>query len=117
MKVKSILILTAAGIMLAACQSNTYHIKGTVKDVQEDTLFLTTDLQQGTPRDTILVKDGQFELSGETDSTYFCMIYSKNEEALNIPLFIEPVTTKVLLSKTPVKDASAALPSMTSSSV
>ncbi|MBQ7414241.1 MAG: AhpC/TSA family protein [Prevotella sp.] len=101
MKVKSILILTAAGIMLAACQSNTYHIKGTVKDVQEDTLFLTTDLQQGTPRDTILVKDGQFELSGETDSTYFCMIYSKNEEALNIPLFIEPGTTKVLLSKTP----------------
>lgn len=101
MNIKSILILTAAGIMLAACQSNTYHIKGTVKDVQGDTLFLTTDLQQGTPRDTILVKDGQFELSGETDSTYFCMIYSKNEEALNIPLFIEPGTIKVLLSKTP----------------
>ena len=101
MKVKSILILTAAGIMLAACQSNTYQIKGTVEDAQGDTLFLTTDLQQGTPRDTILVKDGQFELSGETDSTYFCMIYSKNEEALNIPLFIEPGTIKVLLSKTP----------------
>lgn len=101
MNIKSILILTAAGIMLAACQSNTYHIKGTVEDVQGDTLFLTTDLQQGTPRDTILVKDGQFELSGETDSTYFCMIYSKNEEALNIPLFIEPGTIKVLLSKTP----------------
>lgn len=101
MNIKSIPILTAAGIMLAACQSNTYHIKGIVKDVQEDTLFLTTDLQQGTPRDTILVKDGQFELSGETDSTYFCMIYSKNEEALNIPLFIEPGTIKVLLSKTP----------------
>ncbi len=101
MNIKSILILTAAGIMLAACQSNTYQIKGTVEDVQGDTLFLTTDLQQGTPRDTILVKDGQFELSGETDSTYFCMIYSKNEEALNIPLFIEPGTIKVLLSKTP----------------
>jgi len=101
MNIKSILILTAAGITLAACQSNTYQIKGTVEDVQGDTLFLTTDLQQGTPRDTILVKDGQFELSGETDSTYFCMIYSKNEEALNIPLFIEPGTIKVLLSKTP----------------
>ena len=87
--------------MLAACQSNTYQIKGKVEDAQGDTLFLTTDLQQGTPRDTILVKDGQFELSGETDSTYFCMIYSKNEEALNIPLFIEPGTIKVLLSKTP----------------
>ncbi len=101
MNIKSILIMAAAGIMLAACQSNTYHIKGTVEDAQGDTLFLTTDLQQGTPRDTIIVKDGQFELSGETDSTFFCLIYSKNEEALNIPFFIEPGTIKVLLSKTP----------------
>ena len=101
MNIKSILILTAAGITLAACQSNTYHIKGTVEDAQGDTLFLTTDLQQGTPRDTIVIKDGQFELSGETDSTYFCMIYSKNEESLNCPIFIEPGTIKVLLSKTP----------------
>lgn len=101
MNIKSILITAAAGITLAACQSNTYQIKGTVEDVQEDTLFLTTDLQQGTPRDTIVVKDGQFELSGATDSTYFCLIYSKNEEALNIPFFIEPGTIKILLSKTP----------------
>lgn len=101
MKIKSILIMAAAGFTLAACQSNTYQIKGTVEDVQGDTLFLTTDLQQGTPRDTIIVKDGRFELSGETDSTYFCLIYSKNEEALNIPFFIEPGTIKILLSKTP----------------
>ena len=101
MNIKSILIMTAAGITLAACQSNTYQIKGTVEDVQEDTLFLTTDLQEGTPRDTIVVRDGRFEFSGKTDSTYFCLIYSKNEEALNIPLFIEPGTIKVILSKTP----------------
>lgn len=117
MKGKSILILTAAGIMLAACQSNTYHIKGTVKDVQEDTLFLTTDLHQGTPRDTILVKDGQFELSGETDSTYFCMIYSKNEEALNIPSSSSLERRRCSCPRLLGKDASAALPSMTSSSV
>ncbi|MBQ7420325.1 MAG: redoxin domain-containing protein [Prevotella sp.] len=102
MNIKSLFIVTAAGFMLAACQSNTYHIKGSVEDAaKEDTLFLTTDLQNGTPRDTIVVKDGQFELSGETDSTYFCLIYSKNEESLNIPLFIEPGTIKVQLSKTP----------------
>lgn len=93
--------MTAAGITLAACQSNAYQIKGTVEGVQEDTLFLTTDLQEGTPHDTIVVKDGRFELSGESDSTYLCLIYSKNEEALNIPLFIEPGTIKVILSKTP----------------
>ena len=88
--------------MLAACQSNTYRVKGTVEDAADgDTLFLTTDLQEGTPRDTILVKDGHFEMSGTTDSTFFCMIYSKKEQALNIPLFIEPGTIKVVLSKTP----------------
>lgn len=103
MNIKSILFLTAAGITLAACQSNTYHIEGTVRDAAEgDTLFLTTDIQDGTPRDTIVVKDGKFELSGEADSTYFCIIYSqKDPAALNTPLFIEPGNIKVLLSKTP----------------
>lgn len=88
--------------MLAACQSNTYQIKGSVDDIADgDTLFLTTDLQLGIPRDTILVKDGQFELIGETDSTYFCLIYNKDNENLTVPLFIEPGTIKVILSKTP----------------
>lgn len=94
--------MTAAGVSLAACQSNTYHIKGTVEDATgKDTLFLTTNLQEGTPRDTIIAEDGKFELSGETDSTYFCVIYSKSDEALSIPIFIEPGTIKVQLSKTP----------------
>ncbi len=93
--------MTAAGLSLAACQSNTYQIKGTVDGVQEDTLFLTTDLRQGTPRDTIIVKDGKFDISGETDSTYFCLIYSSGEEALNVPLFIEPGTIQVKLTKEP----------------
>lgn len=102
MTFKSFLILTATGFMLAACQSKTYQIKGTVEDIADgDTLFLTTDLQQGIPRDTILVKDGMFELSGETDSTYFCLIYNKDNETLTIPLFIEPGTIKVKLSITP----------------
>lgn len=102
MNIKSFLILTAASITLIACQSKTYQIKGTVEDVADgDTLFLTTDLQQGIPRDTILVKDGKFELSGETDSTYFCLIYRKSDETTTTPLFVEPGTIKVLISKTP----------------
>ena len=102
MNIKSIIITAAAGITLAACQSNTYHILGTVENATEgDTLFLTTDLADGTPRDTVVVKDGKFELSGETDSTYFCIIYSSSEQAINIPLFVEPGTIRVKLSKEP----------------
>ena len=102
MNIKSILIMTAAGLGLAACQSNTYQIKGTIENATDgDTLFLTTDLEQGTPRNTIVVKDGQFEISGETDSTFFCIIYSKDEKALNVPFFVEPGTIKVKMSKEP----------------
>lgn len=101
MNIKSFLII-AASITLAACQSKTYQIKGTAEDIADgDTLFLTTDLQQGIPRDTVLVKDGKFEFSGETDSTYFCVIYSKKDETATTSLFVEPGTIKVIISKTP----------------
>ena len=96
--------MTAAGILLAACQSNTYRIKGIAEGIADgDSLFLTTDLQTGIPRDTIIVKDGRFELSGETDSTYFCMIYSIGQEEVSAPFFIEPGTIQVKLTKEPGK--------------
>ena len=102
MNIKSFIIMTAAGIMLAACQSKTYQIKGTVEGADNvDTLYLTTDFQTGTPSATILVKDGQFELEGETDSAYVCFLYTTQDENLNIPFFVEPGTIKVKLSTTP----------------
>ena len=102
MNIKQILIMAAAGIMLAACQSKGYQIKGTAEEFENgDTLFLTTDAQGNTPRDTLIVQDGKFALNGETDSTYICMIYSAKNENIGIPFFIEPGTIKVLLSKEP----------------
>ena len=98
MNIKSFIIMTAAGILLAACQSNTYRIKGTVEGADNiDTLYLTTDFQTGNPNATLLVKGGKFELEGEADSTYFCLIYSK-DQTMSVPLFIEPGTIKVKLA-------------------
>lgn len=95
-------MIMAAGIMLAACQSNTYHIVGTVENAADgDTLFLTTDIMQGIPTDTIIVKDGRFELSGETDSVRFCMIYSKNNESLTASFFLEPGRIQVSMPRDP----------------
>lgn len=95
-------IMIAAGFMLAACQSNTYRINGSVEDAADgDTLFLTTDMQQGIPTDTMIIKDGRFELSGETDSVRFCMIYSTSREELNASFFLEPGRIQVKLTKDP----------------
>ena len=94
--------MTAAGITLAACQSKGYQIEGTAEGFENgDTLFLTIDPQGNTPRDTLIVQDGKFFLSGETDSTYICMIYSAKNENIGMPFFIEPGIIKVLLSKEP----------------
>ncbi len=87
---------------LTACQSKSYQINGTVEGAADgDTLFLTSDLQTGTPSDTIVVKDGKFSLNGETDSIHLSMIYSAHSNEMNIPIFIEPGTITVVLKKMP----------------
>ena len=102
MNFKSILITAAAGFMLAACQSNTYHISGNIDGAANgDTLFMTIDMMQGIPSDTMIVKDGRFELSGETDSVCFCMIYGANHDEFNVSFFLEPGNIQVKLTKDP----------------
>ena len=99
MKIRHIIGLATLGLTLTACQSKSFKISGTVNGLHDgDTLFLTTDLSQGTPRDTILVKDSQFSYTGETDSTYQCMIYSSKNHALNCPFFLEPGDIQIKLT-------------------
>jgi thiol-disulfide isomerase/thioredoxin len=103
MKVFQASILFSATVLaLTACHSNSYKINGAVEGLTDgDTLFITNDLQSGIPTDTLIVKDGKFELSGETDSTYLCMVYSKKQNELNVPFFVEPGTISIKLVETP----------------
>ena len=89
--------------MLAACQSDSYRVKGTVEGLEDgDTLFLTTDLQQGIPSDTAVVNGGHFKFDGKTDSTAMCLVYSIRRNELNVPFFLEPgKTITVSISETP----------------
>jgi thiol-disulfide isomerase/thioredoxin len=96
------ILFSAALLALTACHSNTYKISGAVEGLNDgDTLFITNDLQTGIPTDTLIVKDGKFELSGETDSTYLCMVYSEKRNELNAPFFIEPGNISIKLVETP----------------
>ena len=96
------ILFSAAVLALTACHSNTYKISGAVEGLNDgDTLFITNDLQTGIPTDTLIVKDGKFELSGETDSTYLCMVYSEKRNELNAPFFIEPGNISIKLVEAP----------------
>jgi len=96
------ILFSPAVLALTACHSNTYKISGAVEGLNDgDTLFITNDLQTGIPTDTLIVKDGKFELSGETDSTYLCMVYSEKRNELNAPFFIEPGNISIKLVETP----------------
>lgn len=87
---------------LTACQSTSYQVHGTIEGAADgDTLFFTSDLQNGIPSDTIIVKDGQFSFSGEADSVRLCMVYSDKRNELNAPFFVEPGTIQMAIKETP----------------
>ena len=91
-----------SAVLLTACHSNSYKLTGDVKGLEDgDTLFLTHDLETGTPHDTLIVKDGRFSLSGEADSTSLWMIYSAKRNEINAPFFIEPGTINIHLTEEP----------------
>ena len=91
--------------LLTSCQSNSYKISGSVSSSEGladgDTLFVTKDLQTGIPSDTLIIQDGKFKLSGETDSTALCMIYSAKRNEINAAFFMEPGTIDIQLTDQP----------------
>ncbi len=89
-------------LLLASCQSNGYQVNGTVKGLTDgDTLFFTKDMQTGIPSDTLVVQNGKFSFSGQTDSTELCMIYSARQNEINAPFFLEPGNITIQLTNEP----------------
>ena len=91
--------------LLTSCHSSSYKISGTVSSAEGlaegDTLFVTKDLQTGIPSDTLIIKDGKFQMSGETDSTTLCMIYSASRNEINSAFFLEPGSINIQLTEQP----------------
>ena len=94
--------LAAAGVMLAACQSDSYKIDGVCDLVSNgDTIFITNDFASGKPFAHGIVKDGKFSVEGIIDSPTLCIAYSKS--GANTTLFVEPGTVEVTISDNPSK--------------
>ena len=90
-------------ILLVGCQSQTYKLMGTVEGLADgDTLLLTADMVNGTPSDTIIVKDNTFTFKGTADEeTALCMVYSAKRNEINAAFIREPGEITIKLSETP----------------
>ncbi len=90
-------------VTLSACQAKSYRIAGTVEGLSDgDTLYLTTDMNTGTPIDTLYVKDGHFNAEGNADSVQLAMVYSASHNERNAAFFLEPgANISITLSATP----------------
>lgn len=96
--------MALAGMTFVACQSNTYKVSGSIEGANDgDIVYLTSDLNNGTPKDSAVVKNGKFSFSGTTDSTTFSMVYAKKEISLNVPFFVEPGNISLTIAKEPDK--------------
>ena len=66
---------------------------------ETDTLFLITDLENGIPFDTLLIKNGKFEYEGEIDSAAICLLRIKSSTESIQPFFLEPGDITIQLRK------------------
>lgn len=90
--------LALGGMMLAACQSNSYKVYGTAKVLADgEKVYLTTDTESTapSPKDSAVVEGGKFTFEGTADSLRAAMIYSKSGKLENAMLITEPGTIMV----------------------
>lgn len=102
MNILKITGLTAAGLMLAACQSDSYKINGECDLLSDgDTIFITNDFSSGKPFAHGIIKDGKFSVEGTIDTPTLCIAYSKS--GANATFFVEPGTVEVKIADSPSK--------------
>ena len=80
--------LATAAFLLAACQSNAYHIKGEAKGYEDgEVLYIADGLgHDARSTDSIIVTEGRFVLHGETDTVRSCVsgtVANNGWQALN----------------------------------
>ena len=91
--IKGFIGLATVATLTAACQSNTYYIKGEAPGTPDSTILYLCNLNTGTSPtllDSFTVSKGRFHYSATTDSASLCRLYAKSHPASSVMLFIEP---------------------------
>jgi hypothetical protein len=83
--------LATATLAMAACQSNTYYIKGEAKEMGNGTkLYMTAVTDDTQPIDSMVVIDGRFTLTGTADTAMLCKLYPASSPEVSVTFFLEP---------------------------
>lgn len=105
MKAKKIASLILAAFAFTACQQNGYKIVGSVEGINDgDTVFLSKDLETGIPCDTVVIKNGKFEITGQADSVLLGIVFLKNNPSCNVMAFLEQGTINITLNSDNLKN-------------
>ncbi len=94
---RHLLLLAGMAIGLTACQQNAYKIVGSTQGYNDgDTILLVNTSME--PTDTLIIKEGKFELSGKVDSVVMAIAYPQKNQDDAVLFFIEPGTVKISLT-------------------
>ena len=94
------------GLMLCACQSDSYKINGYALHLNEgDTITLALEEHQQKILGHTLVANGNFKFSGITDTTIFCRAYLNRDPLTYVSFFLEPGDIAIELNPYPASSA------------
>ena len=101
LRIRNYIGLVLAAAVFAACQSDTYYIKGEAKDFADGTLlYLTTATEEQRVMDSIVVRDGWFAYYGTmgADEALLCRLRPAEQPKAGLTFFVEPGNIYVELS-------------------
>ena len=83
--------LSLAGALFCACQTDSYHIKGFARELQQgDTICFVTDDKPERILGQAIVNEGTFSVNGTTDTNLMFRAYLKRMPECNVAFFLEP---------------------------
>ncbi len=93
---KKLFFFAGMAFGMAACHQNAYEIVGTATGYADgDTMFIANVEME--PFDTLIVKDGQFSMSGQADSVEMGVAYAQKNPDDAVLFFIEPGTIRLTM--------------------
>lgn len=102
MNIRSLFGLAAAGIVFCSCQSDSYKINGYASQLHDgDTITLTLEDHAQKILGQVIVTEGNFKLSGTTDTTVFCRAYLNRQPLTSVSFFLEPGNITIELNPYP----------------
>ena len=99
---KSFIGLAVASLVLCACQSDVYQIKGCATQLKDgDTITLAFEDPPQKVLGQAIVSGGTFKFAGTTDTTLFCRAYLNRQQLTSCSFFLEPGEITIELNQHP----------------